>query len=112
MSSMERVVRPFQNGDVFTARVLPPVQPVNEVLPPVHTSIIGAPDTTYDEEPAPVTLGFQVEWQEDHSRRVTDQVRVENPDDPSQFVEVERIKSTVFKNSKTGEELPLKLDWR
>jgi hypothetical protein len=35
--------------------------------------------------------------------RTTEKVKVTNPNDPSQFVEIERIKSLVMKDIKTGE---------
>jgi hypothetical protein len=35
--------------------------------------------------------------------QVTEKVKVTNPNDPSQFVEIERIKSLVMKDIKTGE---------
>lgn len=42
-------------------------------------------------------------WIEDRGARVVEKVKVFNPDDESQFVEVEQIKSFTMKNAKTGE---------
>lgn len=110
--SVEKIVRPFQTGDVFNARVLPPEQPPLETgVEVVALEWAGSAESKWIEEPPPATMGFTIEWIEDKRRRVTEKVRVENPDDPSQFVELERIKSTVFKNNKSGEEMPFKMDW-
>ena len=44
------------------------------------------------------------DWEEDRSARVTEtNVRIENPDDPEQFVLVVRINRLVFVNGKTKE---------
>lgn len=112
--TVERIVRPFQNTDVFRARVLPPVidpDPNDNPQDNVVITITSKADTEYFEEPPPTALGFNADWVEDRSRRVIDTVRVENPDDPEQFVEVERIKTMVIKNTTTGDEIPIKPDW-
>lgn len=110
--SVEKIVRPFQAGDVFDARVLAPSQPAFE--PNTDEASLtwkGSAKAEYNEEPAPMMLGFTAEWAEDTGRRITEQVRVTNPKDSDQYVDVERIKQMVFKNQKTGEELPLKMNW-
>lgn len=110
--SVEKIVRPFLPGEVFDARVLAPGQPPLEaVVEEVVLEWAGSVDAKWLEEPPPVMMGFQATWEEDRDRRVTEQVRIENPDDSSQFVNIERIKNMVFKNNKTGEEIPLKMDW-
>ena len=40
-------------------------------------------------------------WSQD--KRVTETVKVTNPADPSQFVEIQRIKSLTMKDGRTGE---------
>jgi hypothetical protein len=40
-------------------------------------------------------------WTQD--KRVTETVKITNPDDPSQFVEIQRIKSLTMKDGQTGE---------
>jgi len=110
--SIERIVRPFQLTEVFTARVLPP----NQDKPPeeqknVVIIVKSSADKDYIDEPPPAFMGFQAEWVEDKKRRVTDTVKITNKDDPEQFVEVERIKSMVLQNTATREEIPLKMDW-
>lgn len=113
MTSIEQIVRPFQRTDVFNARVAPvttqPIKPEPE--PPVQIEIVGSHNGQFVEEPPPFVNNFTVDWEEDKSRRVTSTERVENPDDPSQFVDVERVDQVVFKNDKTREELKLKMDW-
>lgn len=110
--SIERIVRPFQDRDQFRARVLPPTQALEaQEVEPVVVTISSRADTEYVDEPPPVALGFNAEWVEDIDRRVTDTVRVENPDDASQFVEIERIRTMVLKNTQSGEEIPIKPQW-
>jgi hypothetical protein len=113
--SLEKIVRPFQLTDVFTARVSPPEIPATEEPSSEPNSVLewaGSAEAKWEEEPAPATLGFTVEWTEDKSRRVTETVRVTNPDDDDQFIDVERIQKMVLKNNRNGEEIPIKLDWK
>lgn len=42
-------------------------------------------------------------WGEVRSARQTKKVRVENPEDPDQFVDIEQIEGLTMKNAKTGE---------
>jgi len=83
--SLEKVVRPFQAGDVFTARVLPPTQPA-----------ITPPAPSHSEWGGPIQLiakGIGVRdlntggkhWSE--VSRTSHVVRVTNPQDPEQYVE-------------------------
>ena len=113
--SLERIVRPFQSEDLFTARRLaPPLDSsAREETPPedVVITISSRADTEYVDEPPPWALGFQSEWVEDKSKRITDRVRVENPDDAEQYVMIERIKNMTLRNTKTGEQFPIKPDW-
>lgn len=110
--SIEKIVRPFQESDVFNARVLAPQQPaLGDAPEDVVLEWEGKADAKWTEEPVPATMGFTTEMVEDKSRRVTESIRVENPDDSSQFVEIERIKSTVFKDQANGKEIPIKMDW-
>jgi len=60
---------------------------------------------------ANIGYGVQVEWLEDRSQRQTTDVRVENPEDPEQYVNVERIDKMVLKNTKTAEEIQIKPSW-
>jgi len=49
------------------------------------------PDGEEDEEPQPV-----LDWTEIPGTRVTSDVRVENPDDPEQYVIVQRTEKAIF----------------
>lgn len=106
----EKIVRPFEQGDVFTARVDGPSVIVD---PPGSVVIewVGSADTDYVEEPEPGFIGIEVKWEEDKSQRQTSTVRIKNKDDPEQFVDIERIDKMVLKEKNTGETIPIKMDW-
>jgi len=108
---MESIVRPFIAPDAFTARKNVPAQKDSDAPEESKLEWKGGQSSTYSEAPAPYVQGYTVEWEEDKSQRVTEKVRVENPDDSSQYVELERIKKTVFRHNLTGEEMPLSMDW-
>ena len=110
--SLERVVRPFQRDDVFNARVLAPVQPA--VPPNADNAAIfwqGEADNTVAPAPDIVRFEIKINWDEDKSRRKTETVRITNPDDNQQYIDVERIKQMVLKNAATGEEITIKPDF-
>ncbi len=117
--NLEEVVRPFQQTDVFSARNLVPT--AARVLPlpaesesepeKAEATWAGEQSSTWQTTPAPILTGFKTEWKEDASQRETEDIRVENPDDSSQYVDVKRIKKVVFKNPSTGAVLPLTMDW-
>jgi len=110
--TIERIVRPFQLTEVFNARVLPP----NQDKPPeeqkdVIIEVKSSADKDYIDEPPPFFMGYEVKWEEDKKQRVTETVRIKNKDDPETYLDVERIKKMVMKNTTTGEQLPLNMDW-
>lgn len=109
--ALERIVRPFQTGDVFNARVLlPPVPPSGFTVSEDVCLLTwkGENGATFDsDQPDPIE-SFKADWKEDKASRVTQNVRVENPDDSSQYVEVQRLLSTTFKNEDTGKKMNLK----
>lgn len=112
MSTLEQIVRPFQSGDVFTARVAIPTLPASGVQLSTDDCTLtwgkGNPGD-YDDIPSDLVLStFQAEWKEDASQRVVEKVRVEQPDNPDNYVEVERMKEAVFKDSVTGKTQKLK----
>lgn len=110
--SIERIVRPFQLTEVFSARVLPPsADKTPEEQKDVVIEVKSRADTKYIEEPPPPFMGFQIEWVEDKEQRVTETVRIKNKDDPEQYLDVDRIKKMVMKNTGTGEQIPLNIDW-
>src|SRR5665647_1321109 len=49
-----------------------------------------------------VTSSKPARWEQ--LKRTTETVKVTNPTDPSQFVEIERIKNLTMKDTKTGEQ--------
>lgn len=106
--SFERIVRPFQLGVIFDARVAPvqptpPTPPADAVL-----TITGSANASWTEAPNPTFLGFKVEWIQDPARTsLNPPFKVVNPQDDSQFVEVQTIKQATFRNNRTGEEMTL-----
>jgi len=115
--SLEKIVRPFQTGDVLRPRYVAPSQPSKPVNPETDESVLawsGGTEGDYITGPDPWLYEIKSDaplWSEDKSRREIEQVRIENPDDPDQYVEVERIKKTVFLKRSTGEELRMGIDW-
>lgn len=114
--SLERVVRPFQTGDVFTARVVMPAIPATGVTDSPDECILtwtGDNLGQFDDIPdASIYNNFKVEWEEDKSKRVTETVRIEQDDDPENYVEVERLKSTQMFDKQTGRTMNLRFkEW-
>ncbi len=114
--SLEKIVRPFQQSPVFTSRLLIPAVQHSGFAVSTDVCILtwtGPNAGQYNSIPSDLALiGFKVDWGEDKSKRVTQTVRVTNPDDPDQYVMVERIKSTTLYNSQTGQGFNLQFaDW-
>ncbi|MCK1668617.1 hypothetical protein [Bradyrhizobium sp. 153] len=111
--SLEKVVRPFQAGDVFAPRVMPPTQPAVVITDDDPSTLTWEAKNSgdYDLGEDPWLSGFNASWIEDKSRRQTETVRVQNPDDDTQYVDIERINKAVFKRRATGEELAIGIDW-
>lgn len=93
MNKVETIVRPFAPSDVFNARVLPPVQPPLETKPDITVNY-GNP-ITLQLAPIGITNLFGGVKLTEKSR-TTSTVRVTNPDDATQFVDVQRIESMVL----------------
>jgi hypothetical protein len=115
--TFEKIVRPFQSPDPFNPRVLPPFAAPGVVDVPTeagteadegHVVIKGSADGSYSEGPPLVGVEFKIKWEEDESQRKTEKVRIENADDPDQYLEVQRIVQMVLKNSHTQEEIKIK----
>lgn len=114
--SLEKVVRPFQSGDVFTARTITPVLPSQELQlsqDVCRVEFEGTNPGQYNDIPSDQMFNnFQAEWREDVSQRVMEEVRIEQDDNPDNFVVVERMQSTVLRNDRTGGEFAIKFaDW-
>lgn len=110
--SLERIIRPFQSGDVFTARVtIPSLPPSGAQLSDDKCSLSweGTNPGVYEDIPNDQQiLGFQVEWKEDPDKRITETVRIEQEDNPDNYIEVARMKQTTIRNSNTGEAFMMK----
>jgi hypothetical protein len=111
MLTLEEMIRPFGHREPFQPKegagigVAPTITPITPVI-----NIVGASDSTFMEHPAPPAVGFSVEWDELKSKRQTRQERVENPNDPEQFVELEVITSFEVRNRMTGEQMKINVD--
>lgn len=94
---LEQVVRPFQQGLVFTARTLPP--PPNQAGPSLGFDPSYPAEDIVQEWGGTIQLLYKAIGVKNlyggaeltEVSRQTTTVRVENPDDPTQFVDVERI---------------------
>jgi hypothetical protein len=111
MSSIEKIVRPFQTGDVFRARRLPPSQLLVTAPELVSVDWEGRADSSYAEEDPNLQINFKVEWEEDRSKRQSKLMKVVNPDDPDQKVFMERVDSYTFVDKLTRKEQSFKFDW-
>lgn len=115
--SLESVVRPFQNPPaLFLARTIMPVTPDAGANPPDDCilDVTGTNPGQYVVIAQPAFSGFTADEDhiEDKTYRVTETVRIENPDDPDQYVMVDRLKSATFVNAATGDKYNLKFaDW-
>lgn len=93
--SLEKVIRPFQIGDIFTARVLAPVsQPATTDSAPISFAWGAENSGDYTSFVLSGLVGGQVVYEE--KSRVTKTVRVFNPQDDTQYVDVERIEKLVM----------------
>lgn len=100
--SLEKVVRPFQSGDPFTARRLTPVkQRATEDEEDVVVLWGDGISSTYTAFAVSGLVGGTVNYTE--KSRVTSTQRIENPDDATQFVDVERIEKLTMANSQGNE---------
>lgn len=102
--TMERIVRPFQLGEVFTARVLPPVEQPAVTIPEDIVQVWGkGNDTNYDRFFLSGIVGGVVHYTE--KERTTQVVRITNPDDAEQFVDVERIRKLRMVSDRDGSDI-------
>lgn len=100
--SIEKIVRPFQTEEVFTLRRTPSRGPEAFVDAAVIV-LTGPADTVYVSDPHPYIHGLRSTQDEDGDQRQTEKVRIENPDDPEQYVMVRRIKAMTLRDDQTGE---------
>jgi hypothetical protein len=100
MSSMEQIVRPFQSPfPLATRRIVVRDRGVVREDAIIQWGQAGSVPAATEETPE-AGGGFKVEAcckdVNTETKRETEQVRVENPKDPSQFVIIERIKKIAF----------------
>jgi hypothetical protein len=111
MSSLEKIVRPFQAGDVFRARLLPPNQTPFVIPADNPVTWEGRADGTYTELQPEMQTNFKVEFNEVLDKRQSKLMKVVNPDDNNQKVFIERIDQATFKDKLTGKEETFNYDW-
>jgi hypothetical protein len=97
MPKLEQVVRPFQAGDVFTAKSLPAVQPVTTIKPDIV--VIWGKPINLQMKAIGITNLFGGQRLSEVSR-TTRTRRVTNPQDETQFVDVEEITTLRMQDSK------------
>lgn len=105
---MESVVRPFQSTDVFTARYRPLAVLADGVAEPITKSWGKGIGNTYKKYEGS-SLKVTAKWEE--KSRQTEIVRVTNPTNSENYVDVERIKQLTVRNRDSGEEMDFKLNW-
>ena len=93
-NSLEKVVRPFQ-APSFGSRAPVPPPPPGSPLPNIVVNY-GQPSTLKAKAIGVKNLNSGKTWTE--QSRQTHVVRVENPSDPDQFVDVERIDKAHLKD--------------
>lgn len=107
--SLEKIVRPFQLGDVFNARkVAPRDQAPIEEQEDVEVEWGGTISSNYNRWQITNTLVGGVSKFSEKSR-VTSTQRIENPSDPTQFVDVERIEKLTLAST-DGKEIDFTLN--
>lgn len=102
---LESFVRPFQRPEnLGTRRIRSVTTQVPDQTAGGTWGIAGNLPVAVEVPPGedPALLSFTVSKRKEHREvsRETERVRVENPDDPNQYVIIERIKSVRFKEKK------------
>jgi hypothetical protein len=108
--SLERIVRPFQAGDVFTARSFIPAVPPSGKTASEDVCVLAWSGTNPGDyvsvDSDQFLNGYNIsELREDASKRVTETVRIEQDGNPDNYVDVERLVSTVMSDAHTGRTL-------
>jgi hypothetical protein len=106
--SMEQIIRPFQIGDVFTARPHAPARPATVEVQEQTVLVIGKPNPSSYTQYVLSGIGqFKVEWSEES--RVTSRHRITQPGKPENYVDVERIDALTLK-SNDGQRIDFRLN--
>lgn len=96
---MNDIVRPFVSAPVASPGADSRTDTSTTSIPQL---VINASILTNVDAAALPSLGVQTKWDEDKSQRQTEKTKVYNPDDDSQYVEVERMTSAVFTDNQTS----------
>lgn len=97
--NMNEIVRPFVSAPISESSASSRTDSTTTTVP--QLAISASIGTSVDAAALP-SLGVQTKWNEDKSQRQTEKAKVYNPDDDSQYVEVERMTSAVFTDNQTG----------
>lgn len=104
---LEQVVRPSQKPQVVPTRRIVSVRELVEVEPAgvkwgKAGNLPNAVEVPAEEDPGGIsfTVKKEKEYTLDYGKSTTQKVRVQNPDDPSQYVVEERLKRAVFTDKK------------
>ena len=105
--TLEKIVRPYVAPSVFSGTVVPPASPKQ----PTRALLSWTGDMPGDFQtfqPGPFYYPSTKQTQDDSDKKQTkkEKVRVENPDDSSQYVVVERVKSMTM-TDQTGKKLSM-----
>lgn len=106
--SMEKIVRPFQSFPAFDARTGSKVSEVPYEGPEIVEIVVqGSVDPTLAEELPPAFLSQEAqEWEE--ASVTTVERRIENPDDPSQYVIVQDVTEYQLRNKLGGDRIVIR----
>lgn len=105
MSDLESLVRPYQApAPVSTKRITPVRTDVPDETAGGRWGKAGNLPVPVEVPPGedPLLINFEVKKKKEHNEvsRETEKVRVENPDDPNQYVITERIKKITYREKK------------
>lgn len=103
--NMNDIVRPFASAPTSAASSNTRTDTSAQANKPfvIEASIISSVNAA----PLPA-LGAETRWDEDKSQRVTEKAKVYNPDDESQYIEVERLTKAVMTDNQTGKRYTLR----
>lgn len=112
MQSLEQIIRPFQSRDILSNRRIVSKStkiPTQEVIVEWGTAgeMPAATEIEKDEEGG---INFQVvdcDDKYDEKDRKFNTIRIENPDDPSQYVMVERINQITFNKKSESQNMTM-----
>ena len=113
MQSLEQIIRPFQTPDVISKRKIVSKStklPTDEVVIEWGRSGDAPTPTEIEKDEEEGVINFKVNDCDDkynEKNRKFSTVRIENPDDPSQYVMVQRIEQIKFNKKSEGTNLTM-----